>query len=86
MGIRSDLSLFTTAIREYPITPEIRGMLVSIASKIAESTESSAREKISALKLLLEADKHNASEQRNQIVLMVKGIAEKYGLLDLFEQ
>jgi len=84
MGIRGELSLFTTAINnDYPITPETRRALVDTALAIMSNPSSSERERISAGKLIIAADLANERKAQNgmdsEMLLM---IAEQNGIKD----
>ena len=58
MGVRQDMAIAATAIKKYPITPEIRQQLVDKALAILTGS-TNERNQIAAAKVLLAADGHN---------------------------
>jgi len=83
MGIRGELSLFTTAINnDYPITQETRQALIDTAMSIMSNPSSSERERISAGKLIIAADLANERKAQGMNSEMLLLIAEQNGIKD----
>jgi hypothetical protein len=81
MGIRSDLKMYETAINnDYPISPEMRQRMMEVSLSIMEDSASSARERLSAVKVILAADKHNNDRKKHDRTVTLLGIANRLGI------
>lgn len=83
MGIRSDLTLFRTAINNgYPITNEMREDIVLTACKIKDDPLSNNRERLAAMRLLISADAANKSIDNSGMEEILLKVAEMAGVKD----
>lgn len=84
MGIRSDLVMLSTAVRNsYPITQDMRQKWVNTANDLVVTGK--PREQLAALRVLILMDQLNKKEERENFGDAILGIAERLGVRDEVE-